>query len=215
MILEGLLPFFARYGQNLLLLGLLLWFTARELRRRRARAAEILDPSLTSDWSDRRSSSLQLRTSGLVQGRRVTLQVHGDSDRAPIVAMLENGAGGALTDAIEATLESRSDGVLILERLSRNFLTRHLGGPPRVLPVYAEDQKRLMVRSAPRSLADRILANSKARLAILACLQHPSDEISLKNRRLRVYRRISRSLPARPAIMESLAALEEMARVLG
>lgn len=219
MILQRLLLFFARYGRALFLFGLFLWVTARDFRMRRKRAAEILDPSLTSNWSERRSSFLKVRTSGLLQGRRVTLQAAGDSDdfNEAIAATLESGADGVLTDAIEATLESRAGGVLTLGRLPRKFLRRQirLGGPPRVLPVYAEDQKQLMVRSAPRSLADRLLADSKARLAVLACLQYPADEITLNNRRFRVYRRLSRSLPAQPAIMQSLAALKEMARVLG
>lgn len=219
MILERLLLFFARYGQALFLFGLVLWVTARDFRRRRKRAAEIFDPSLTSDWSERRFSFLAVRTSGLLQGRRVTLQAAGNPDnfQEAITATLEGGADGVLTDGIEATLESRAGGVLTLQRLSRKLLRRQilLGGPPRVLPVYAEDQKQLMVRSAPRSLADRLLADPKARLAILACLQYPSDEITLQNRRFRVYRRLSRSLPAQPAIMQSLAALKEMARVLG
>lgn len=186
---------------------------------RRKRAAEVFDPSLTSDWSERRLAFLQVRTSGLLQGRRVTLQSAGEGDnfQEGITATLEGGADGVLTDGVEATLESRAGGVLTLQRLSRKLLRRqiHLGGPPRVLPVYAEDQKQLMVRSAPRSLADRLLADSKARLAILACLQYPSDEITLQNKRFRVYRRLSRSLPAQPAMMQSLAALKEMARVLG
>lgn len=219
MILQRLLLFFARYGQALFLFGLSLWVTARDFRMRRKRAAEILDPSLTSDWSERRSSVLTVRTSGLLQGRRVTLQAAADSDdfSEAIAATLESGADGVLTDAIEATLESRTGGLLTLQRLSRKLLRRqiHLGVPPRVLPVYAEDQKQLMVRSVPRSLADRLLADSKARLAILACLQYPSDEITLQNKRFRIYRRLSRDVPAQPAIMQSLAALKDMARVLG
>ena len=90
----------------------------------------------------------------------------------------------------------------------------HLGGPPLVEPMNPADRV-FRVHSSDRTATDRLLADPQARNALSEALAGPSDEVSLASRRFAVLRNYRRDESRELALGQSLAVLEEMARVLG
>lgn len=200
---EVLGEFLARYWIFLLFWAAAIFINLLKFRRWRSRGREIADPSLTPDWTDRRTSMFSDGVQGNWQGHAMTVRRFPSTDRS--------------REAIEATLRTSAPGRFVLERGGVALFGRQfrIGAPPLVEPMSPDDQKLFRIRTTDRTLTDRLLADANARAAILESLRGGSDEVSLHNGRLRIRRRFPRNDGAGPMITQSLAALKEMSRVLG
>lgn len=200
--LEALAEFLGRYWIFFSIWIFAIVVNVRRFLKWRKRTRALVDPALTADWSDRRSSILTGKTRGVWGGRIATLRPFPSTDRSSL--------------AIEATLATATPGRFLIERGDSGILTRQLriGAPPLVTPPDPGDRG-FRVRSTDRLLTDRLLTDAKARDAIAAALAGPSDEVSLGRGRFVIRRRFPRADPPGVAATQSLTALREMSRVLG
>ncbi|HEY4229430.1 MAG TPA: hypothetical protein VGO79_04615 [Thermoanaerobaculia bacterium] len=200
-VLRALGDFLARYGIYLGIWILIIVSNVMRFRGWRRTSRVLLESPLTSEWS---SSHIAFsgEVQGLWQGRPATLR------------SIKRGRSGR--DVIEATLGTSTSGRFLIERGGSSVLTRplHVGAPPRVEPRDPADGA-FSIRSADRTLTDRLLSDSKAREAIAGAVAEPGDRVSLENGRFVARRAYPRSDPPEPAAGVCLTAVREMARVLG
>jgi hypothetical protein len=198
-------PVYEFLQRHFLLVAIAIAAVSRALRLRAwaVKAREIVDPDLTPDWSDRKTSSLFGRAHGSWQGRPAEVRRARPRDRSGL--------------EFEITLDTPASGELWIERGDVGVLQREirLGVAPRITPMNPDDARELSVRASDRSLPERLLADRGARAALRENLLRPGDLLTLRYGRFRVIRRIDRDEPAAPAVRAAWALLKEAARVLG
>jgi hypothetical protein len=165
------------------------------------RSREILDPSMTPDWSSRATSALRGYMSGQWQGRFVTLRRVAERS----------------SQRIEMKMYNASPGSFAIERGDLGVLRRalRLGGPPRIEPMRSEDQRELRVFADDRNQVERLLADSVVQELLRANLVDSGDELSLRRGELRVKRRVHEGHPGGPVVQTAWKLLKEAARVVG